>query len=110
MLKLASHPSRFVSEQGLVLNCFQVFQHKEKISDISSQASNEATLEQMLQKVKAAIECYICCLLNLITSGRQQTAAFSLCWFMFWFNFSFGVVWYFFVLLYGKIVEGNIES
>lgn len=32
---------------------FQVFQHKEKISDISSQASNEATLEQMLQKVKA---------------------------------------------------------
>lgn len=31
---------------------FQVFQHKEKILDISSQASNEATLEQMLQKVK----------------------------------------------------------
>ena len=30
---------------------FQVFQHKEKIADISSQASNEATLEQMLQKV-----------------------------------------------------------
>ncbi|KAJ7369814.1 hypothetical protein OS493_036331 [Desmophyllum pertusum] len=29
----------------------KVFQHKEKISDISSQASNEATLEQMLQKV-----------------------------------------------------------
>ena len=28
-----------------------MFQHKEKISDISSQASNEATLEQMLQKV-----------------------------------------------------------
>ncbi|PFX28824.1 Dynein heavy chain 1, axonemal [Stylophora pistillata] len=29
----------------------KVFQHKEKISDISSYASNEATLEQMLQKV-----------------------------------------------------------
>lgn len=37
--------------KSLVLNYFQVFQHKEKISDISSQASNEATLEQMLQKV-----------------------------------------------------------
>ena len=36
----------------VVLNCFQVFQHKEKISDISSQASNEATLEQMLKKVR----------------------------------------------------------
>ena len=43
-----------VSQSGaevLVSGYFQVFQHKEKISDISSQASNEATLEQMLQKV-----------------------------------------------------------
>jgi len=30
----------------------QMFQHQEKISEISSQASNEQTLEQMLQKVK----------------------------------------------------------
>lgn len=30
---------------------FQVFTHKERILEISSQASNEATLEQMLQKV-----------------------------------------------------------
>ena len=35
---------------------FQVFQHKEKISDISSQASNEATLEQMLQKVNSTVD------------------------------------------------------
>lgn len=34
---------------------FQVFQHKEEISEISSQASNEATLEEMLQKVKPAL-------------------------------------------------------
>lgn len=29
-----------------------MFEHQEKISEISSQASNEATLEQMLQKIK----------------------------------------------------------
>lgn len=30
---------------------FQIFKHKEKIQDISTTASNEATLEIMLQKV-----------------------------------------------------------
>ena len=35
-----------------------MFQHKEKISDISSQASNEATLEQMLQKVNITADIY----------------------------------------------------
>ena len=34
---------------------FQVFQHKDEISEISSQASNEATLEEMLQKVNLAL-------------------------------------------------------
>lgn len=30
----------------------QMFEHQDKISEISLQASNEATLEQMLQKIK----------------------------------------------------------
>lgn len=30
---------------------FKIFKHKEKIQDISTTASNEATLESMLQKV-----------------------------------------------------------
>ena len=32
--------------------CVQIFKHKEKIQDISTTASNEATLENMLQKVR----------------------------------------------------------
>ena len=40
----------------MLLSCYtvillQIFKHKEKIQDISTTASNEATLESMLQKV-----------------------------------------------------------
>jgi len=38
-----------ICSHGLL--CVQIFKHKEKIQDISTTASNEATLENMLQKV-----------------------------------------------------------
>lgn len=47
-------PASRVGRQLLSGPCpsyFQIFKHKEKIQDISTTASNEATLESMLQKV-----------------------------------------------------------
>lgn len=43
--------------QLLRLSCLllQIFKHKEKIQDISTTASNEATLENMLQKVHVSL-------------------------------------------------------
>ena len=38
---------------------FQIFKHKEKIQDISTTASNEATLELMLQKVQRVFSVFL---------------------------------------------------
>ena len=84
----------------MVLNCLQVFQHKEKISDISSQASNEATLEQMLQKVRKVPPPGLkaTSLAVFLTEHDNAIAALSL--YLWWFKFSFDV----------KIVRGKSDA
>lgn len=49
------------------LHLFQIFKHKEKIQEIATTASNEATLEQMLQKVCSYV------LLHVLTSFSKPS-------------------------------------